>query len=177
MNRTHFKYPSFRQTAGGLGWAIFFILAPMEVLLLGAIVWLPLLVWRERVRANRHGFLPGALCRFGIVAVVVITAVLLPTKHEDQRIGPLPHPDLTLGELTATGAIDPVFNQQHEVVRVSLPSRTPTRREVINAIQQQTGLKASIFHCGSGATILFGGGVGRIRVRGHDKNVSWTPQR
>jgi hypothetical protein len=168
MSQSHPNQALQRQSAGGLLWALFFVLAPMEVLVFGALVWIPLLIWRERVRAARYGFWPGMVARLGIVAVAIAIAVIAPTKHEDGRVGPLLRTDLTLGEMAAAGVINPPFDRQHDSVRVSLPSVKPTRREVIQAITQQTGFRASIFHCGNGATILFGGGGGRIRVADTD---------
>lgn len=143
---------------------MFFVLVPMEVLFLGALVWIPLLIWRERVRASRYGFLPGAIARFCVVAALISTASLLPTKHEDGRVGPLPRPESSFGELVAAGVIYPLFDDQHDDMRFTLPSTTPTRREVMHAITQQTGFRTSVGRCGSGATVLFGSGGGRIKI-------------
>lgn len=156
--------PLLRQVAGALPWGGFFILAPADVLFYGALVWIPLLVWRERVRATRHNFGPGGVARLCVVAAITIIAALLPIKHEDGRVGPLLRRESSLGELAVAGVIYPVADRQYDGVRVMLPSTTPTRREVIQAITQQTGFRASIFHCGNGATVLFGSGGGRIRV-------------
>jgi len=157
-----------RQVAGALPWGVFFILAPTEILFLGALGWIPLLIWRERVRASRYGFFPGALTRLGVVVVIITAAALLPTKHEDGRVGPLARQDVSLGELNTAGVIYPLFDHRHDLIRVALPSTTPTRREVMQAITKQTGFTASIFHCGNGATVLFGSGGGRVMV--DDKN-------
>lgn len=154
-----------KQGVGGLIWALFIVLSPMEVLVIGAVVWVPLLIWRERVRAARHGFWPGLVTRLGVVLAVVVVALLAPTKHEDGRVGPLPRSEVNLGELAAAGVIYPHSDRQHDSVRVSLPSVTPTRQEVMTCISEQTGFKPSIFHCGNGATILFGSGGGRIRIQ------------
>jgi hypothetical protein len=166
-----------RQVAGALLWTAFFILSPTEVLVLGALVWIPLLIWRERVRALRYGFLPGAVARLSVIAVAIITAGLLPTKHEDGRVGPLPRVDISLGELAAVGVIYPLFDQRHDGIRVVLPSTTPTRREVMQAITRQTGFRASIFHCGNGATVLFGSGGGRIRVSESHESIKGAAAR
>lgn len=164
MNQSRSNLALLRQIAGGLIWALFFIFAPMEVLVLGTLVWIPLLIWRERVRAARYGFWLGGIARLGIVIVIIAIAAFAPTRREDGRVGPLPSTDVTLGELATAGVIYPPFDRQHDSIRVLLPFAKPTRREVIEAITQQTGFKASIFHCGNGATVLFGSGVGRIRV-------------
>ncbi len=152
------------QVAGAFLWAMFFVLTPMEILVLGALGWIPLLIWRERVRSIRYGFLLGAVARLGVVASVIIVATLLPTKHEDGKVGPLSRTDVSLGELAAIGVIYPLADEQRNEIHVLLPSTTPTRREIMHAITQQTGLQASIFHCGNGATVLFGSGGGRITI-------------
>lgn len=156
----------WRQAAGGVPWGAFFIFAPVDVLIMGALVWIPLLIWSERVRELRCGFWPGAVARLTVVAVIVTTAALLPVKYEDGRVGPLPRVDMSFKELADGGVIYPISDDEQLPVRVVLPSLEPTRREVMQAIIQQTGLNASIFHCGNGATVLFGGGGGRIRVSG-----------
>jgi len=164
MSRVQPNQALLRQTAGALAWAAFFILAPFEVLLLGAVVWLPLFVWREKVRSKSYGFLSGALCRYTLIAVVVAGAAAAPTKSEDKKISPLSGTTVTLGQLAATGIIYPLRFTTNEQVQISLPSVTPSRREVMNAISQHGQFKAGTFRCGNGATILFGSSVGRIRV-------------
>lgn len=153
-----------RQTSGALAWATFFVLAPFEVLLLGAVVWISLFIWREVVRAKRYGFLTGALCRYSLITVVVAFAAVVPTKSDDKKVGPFPATTATLGQLASAGIIYPLRNPSNEPVQISLPSIAPSRREVMSAILQQAQLKAWTFRCGNGATILFGSSVGRIRV-------------
>jgi hypothetical protein len=157
-NRMHL----FRQITGALLWAFFFALAPLEILFWGALVWVPLLIWRERARATRYGNLPGLVIRLLTVSVVITAAALAPFKHEDRKVGPLPNAEISLGELAKARVIYPPHNQQNQVIRVLLPSTLPTRREVMQAITKQTGFKTSILHCGNGATVLFGSGGGLI---------------
>lgn len=152
------------QCCGGIGWAVFFVLSPFDLLLLSALAWIPFLIWRERVRAARYGMHPGFAVRLGTIGVIVAIAAALPLKSEDQRVGPLAQSELTLGELAANGITYPLFDATHASIRVRLPSSNPTRREVMRAISDQTGFRTSIFHCGTGATVLFGGGVGRITI-------------
>jgi hypothetical protein len=153
-----------RQVAGALVWGAFFILAPIEVLVGGAIVWLPLLAWRELRRAHRYGFLPGGAIRGAVVAAIVVTAAYLPVKSWDARLGPFPQAQVTLGELAAARVILPLRDPALEKVPVSLPSTTPTRREVRQAISQRKDLRIGYLQCGNGATILFGASLSPIRV-------------
>ena len=157
--------PLLRHVVGSLLGAVFFVIAPFEVLSLGAVVWIPLLIWRERLRAARYGWNPGLAARTGVVALVFTTALLLPTKLEDGRVGPFPRNELSLGQLAVAGVIYPLATRSDGDIRVTLPSSSPTRREVMKAIAEQTAFSASIFHCGNGSTVLFGSAQGRIKVR------------
>ena len=164
MNEKSANRALLRQLSGALAWAIFIVLAPFEGLLLGAVVWIPIFVWREFVRAKRYGYMSGALYRYTLITFVVAFAAVAPTKLEDKKVGPFPVQVVSLGQLASSGIIYPLRNPSNEVVPISLPSLTPSRREVMNAISQQTQLKVSTFRCGNGATILFGSSGGRIRV-------------
>jgi hypothetical protein len=106
-----------------------------------------------------------------MVAAVVL-ATKAPLKSEDKRVAPLPRVEMTLGELAEAGVIYDLFDTKHKSRNVRLRSLTPTRREVMEAIGEQTGFRASIFHCGNGATILFGSGGGRILVSDRSTNAS-----
>lgn len=117
------------------------------------------------MRAARYGRYPGLVVRFVVVALVVALAVALPSKSEDQRVGPFLAREITLGKLADSDVIYRSAGEQYDGVRVLLPSLTPTRREVIEAIQRQTGLRAYIYRDLSGATVLFGAGSRRILVR------------
>jgi hypothetical protein len=104
------------------------------------------------------------------MAAAVVLAAKAPLKSEDKRVAPLPRVEITLGELVEAGVIYDLFDPNHKTRNVRLRSLTPTRREVMEAIGEQTGFRASIFHCGNGATILFGSGGGRIRVADRSTN-------
>ena len=160
MNEAQNKWKLLKQAGGGLLWALFIILAPLEALFMG----IPVFIWREKLRASRYGFWPGAAFRYAIIVGLVVFAVNAPLKSEDKRVGPLPSTQVTLGELVETGVIYELYDLHHKTLGVRLGSLRPTRREVIKAIAEQTGFRTSIFHCGNGATLLFGSGVGRIRV-------------
>jgi hypothetical protein len=163
MSERRADHHLLRQAGGGLLWGLFFILAPFEVLFLGALVWVPILIWREKRRTRLWGFWPGVIYRFAVVAGFVALAAFAPTKHEDQRVGPLRR-DVSLGELVSAGIIYQLFETNHHDLRVSLPSPTPSRREVMEAITRQTGFRTHVYHCAHGATILFGSGGGAISV-------------
>jgi hypothetical protein len=64
MNKVRSNWPMLKQAGGGLLWALFLIFAPFEVLFFGALIWIPFFIWRERVRATRYGYWPGAALRY-----------------------------------------------------------------------------------------------------------------
>ncbi|EEF58216.1 hypothetical protein [Pedosphaera parvula] len=164
MNEARPKQYLWKQSLGAILWGLCFVLAPFEIPVYGAILWLPALIWLERLRTKRYGFWPGALCRFAVVLSIVVIAAKAPLKREDHHVGPLPNKQVTFAELVAAQIIYPPFGSNHYSLKITLPSTNPTVREVMHAITQQTGMRASIFHCASGATILHGSGGGSIRV-------------
>jgi hypothetical protein len=153
---------------GGLAWGVFFILTPLDLLILGALVWIPLLVWTEYRWTARHGVRSGAGLRFVAALAVILCAIFAPTKYDDQRIGPLFQPTTTLGNLERLGVIYQLSNPDLRTQAISFASLSPTRREVMQEISRQTDLRASVFRCGNGATLLFGNSGGRIHVRMKD---------
>ncbi|CAN5320505.1 hypothetical protein BH09VER1_BH09VER1_37240 [soil metagenome] len=154
----------WRQAAGAIPWGVFFVLAPLDLLIVGIVVWLPLLIWREWARSKRYGRQPGGVIRFGIVVVLIALAILAPTKYADRRVGPLVSPSPTLAELRAAQIIS-LKDDKFGEARISLSSTNPTRRDVMRAIEKQTCLGTWYMSCGNGATFLFGGGGGPISVR------------
>jgi hypothetical protein len=158
------KQQLWKQSLGAILWGLFFILAPLDILLVGALLWFPALIWLERLRTRRYGFWPGALCRFAVVLTIIVIGARAPSKREDSHLGPFPTTHITLAELERSHiiALEPNLNRDAQAIK--LPTTNPTCREVMQAITQQTGLRTSIFHCGNGSTILFGGAVGPIRV-------------
>lgn len=153
-----------RQAAGALGWGAFFVLVPISLIFIGALVWIPVLIWREIVRSRRYGFFAGALARLGVVFAIATVAALLPVKFDDGRVRRLPGTEVTLGELVTARVLLPIRDEQLESVRLTLPSSAPTRREVISAIERQTGYRALLTSCDGTESVLFGGKGGRIFV-------------
>jgi hypothetical protein len=147
------------QALGAAGWGVFFSIAPIvEVLFLTAILWIPLLLYLEFRRARRHGFLPGFLIRLATAAAVVTAAFLAPVKWEDQHgIEGLPGQRVTFVELSRHMRL--TYPPSHTDRPITLASRFPTFREVIRAIESQTGLKCRVWRCANSMSILRGGYV------------------
>lgn len=144
------------QASGAILWGVFFSIMPIvEVLVMGAVLWSPLLVWREFARSKKHGFLPGFVFRAAVIAAIVTAAVLAPVKFEDQFIVKgLPGKTVRLEELSRGMPIS--VPDSHKDARIVLPSDRPTHRQAIAAIRQQTGLNYRTCRCGTGATVLWG---------------------
>jgi hypothetical protein len=87
-----------KQGVGAIPWGVFFAAAPFEAVFGGCIVWLPLLIWRERLRALSYGFWPGAFLRLGIVLTIAVAAITAP-KHMDEFVGPMRFENIPLAEL------------------------------------------------------------------------------
>lgn len=98
MNMPGFFLPILQQCAGALAWGAFFAAAPFEAVFGGCIVWLPPLIWRERIRASRYGFWPGAIVRFAVAALIVALAAAAP-KFEDRLVGPIQCDEMPLYDL------------------------------------------------------------------------------
>ena len=135
------------------------------MVIVGAIVWIPVFILGERIRAKRYGFLPGALYAYPLIAAIVSFGVWLPIKREDRKVGPFPSTTVTLGDLAKAKVIYPLRYDVNDNVPVALPSRTPSNREVMLAISKQTGFDARFYHCGNGPNFLFGTAGGLIDVR------------
>lgn len=127
----------------------------MEVLVFGSIIWIPILVWRERVRSKEFGFLPGFVVRLAVVALVVCVALILPLKHEDtHRVGPLTKNMMSLSEISNEIHIANSYPPTAAATTIELPSTTPTIREVLRAMEKATGLSARAARCGNSATLV-----------------------
>lgn len=152
------------QGAGALPWGAFFSVTPIfDILVPGSILWLPLLVWRERRRTAKHGFLGGFALRVAVVAVVMTAAVLFPAKHEDLlRVQALPGPRVTLALLSTQRP----FSCQETLpeTEIVLPSAQPTLREAIRAMEEQGKVDCRVGRCGNGMTLLWGGYIMGVAV-------------
>lgn len=164
MKKVLSKTNLWEQSCGAILWGFFFILAPFGVLIFGVIIWLPLLIWRERVRTRQHGFWTGALCRFAVMLAIIFFASQAPCKKENWHVGKLQDRNVTLADLTAAKVIYPLRASNDYSLKITLPSTNPTYRETMQAISEQTGLSANRYRCACDSSILFGSGGGLIRV-------------
>lgn len=95
-------------------------------------------------------------------AAVMVIATALPTKYEDRRVGPLKSPNLTVGELVEAGLAYEPREPAWALEAIRLDSLTPRRRDLIQAINHQTSLRARYFACGTGDTCWAGAKGGRM---------------
>lgn len=99
-----------------------------------------------------------ALTAAGVMAI----ATALPTKYEDKQIGPLKSPKLTVAELVEAGLAYEPREPAWASESIQLDSLTPRRRDLIQAINDQTSLRARYFGCGNGDTCWAGAKGGRL---------------
>ncbi len=98
-------------------------------------------------------------------AAVMVGALFVPVKHEDRRVPRLASTNLTVADLVATRlAFEPRQPEWNSFV-VRLVSATPTRREILASIQEQTPLIGFYRQCGTTWSCLFGGGGGLINLK------------
>lgn len=148
---------------GAIAWGCFFVIAPIfEVLVVGALAWIPILVWREKRRSLRHAFLPGFLLRVGVVAAAICAANVAPLKYEDrERVGPLSAATLPLEslalELRDHRLVIQIASAGDQGRPITLPSREPNIRQLIQAVESQTLLRYEAGRCGNSMSVLWGG--------------------
>jgi hypothetical protein len=146
-------------------WGAFFSVTPIfDILVPGAVLWIPLFLWLEIRRARNCGLLPGLILRVAIIATMITVAIYLPTKPEDRRIVEgLSKATVTLAELGRQAGIR--MPPEHADVSVILPSAKPTLRQVIRAIETQTPFRCEVGRCGNGVTFLGGAYIMGIGIR------------
>jgi hypothetical protein len=150
------------QITGAMLWGAFIAVAPFEILFFGGwIVWLPLLIWRERIRTRRYGFWPGAVARFAVATSIVVAAIAAP-KDDDRIVGPVSYENLPLHDLCADLSWNhhvPVRAWGEADFRNSISFSTSismTRRQLVQGLARATNREAKYWGCLSGGSFLFG---------------------
>ncbi len=114
------------------------------------------------VRMCRVGWQRDALAVLTACAVMTL-CLLLPTKQLDVKVGPFAYDDLPLSDLCARlredhGIICRLSDRPGPTCRLSFCTDQPlSRRKVLEKLSQETNRRLHIGHCGTNATILFGG--------------------
>jgi hypothetical protein len=162
-HRRGFAWGLAKQSAGAVAWGLFLAAAPFELVVGGCIVWVPLLVWRERVRSREYGFLPGGIARLAITAFIIIAAANAP-KHLDRVVGPLRFESISLSELCQQ------LRREHEIPvaavddgafeKIFLFATTArmSRREVVAELAKTTNREQHFAGCANGSSFLSGVG-------------------
>jgi hypothetical protein len=99
-----------------------------------------------------------------VVSVIAVVATARPDPLE-KRPASLPSNNVTVAELVQKGAVQEPAETDWGKTQLSLPSTQPTVREIMQAINDQTAFKASVFRCGTGATVWQDAWIGRISIR------------
>lgn len=148
-----------------------FILHVMFVMAVSS-VWFALLYMRSNSRRDKNLSpmpLLGTLVAIGLFTTIVLAAHWYqPAKRERQlmeRRVSLPADDVTLADLSFYFSR---WNDEHPVLSsftfsdadkdkvIHLPSKNPTVRQTLDAIQRDAGIEGQFRHCGNGFSILYG---------------------
>lgn len=157
-----FTYTGWLLESAAFG--LFLAAGAFELVLLSSLIWLPLVIWRERYRAAYFGLMPGAAFRLGIVLVVLGAAILAPVKYDDVPIPPVKYVNVLLAEVC-----DDLRDQRFSVraysddyAQVYTPITFVTTRplspnQFAQALSNASGWQIRRFRtCGNGSSILFG---------------------
>jgi len=141
-----------------------FSVLPLPMVILGVPVALGIGLLFCLVPSRRYR-LGGYIPTFGIALSVMIGAGFLPTKRIDRPVGEFPGKNITMGELVRREVAYEFSNPDWQSINISLPTTHPSQRQILDAINEQTQLRASVYRCGTCATVVWGSSVGRIRIK------------
>lgn len=126
-------------------------------ILLFLILW-PVSIARSASRVKRIGH----LLKMGVGVLTVVTAILLPVKQLDARVGPMRYDRISLYDLSRRLYADwsiHIMTYDAGVTNTFVTFATEkkmTRRQVLEKLAAETDSDLRILYCGSGATFLFG---------------------
>ena len=102
-----------------------------------------------------------------VAAVVVLIAAVVVTRPDpmEKRPATFSSAKVTIADLVGKGTAYEPTEADWARYPVNLPSANPTVHEIMQAVNAQTPLRASVFRCGTGTTLLQGAWVGRINLR------------
>jgi hypothetical protein len=150
---------------------IAFSVLPLELVILGVPLALGIGVLYCLTPSLRYR-LGGYIPTLGIALSVMIGASFLPTKRIDRPVGEFPSRYVTMGELVRRDVAYELSNPAWQSIGISLPTTHPSQRQILDAINEQTQLRASVFRCGNGSTVVWGSSVGRIRINTPTQRVA-----
>lgn len=161
------------QAAGAIAWAAWLVVVPIELLVLTAIAWIPLLIWRENKRSKKYGPVPGAVVRIAVMVVAVVVASKMPREYDrylDNTRVTFDKLEMPVSDVIAICKTHPVayhtnwwgVDEADQKKRIKLPSQSLTLRELARELQTQAGLNYRHFACGNGTTIISGVPLGQV---------------
>ncbi len=145
----------------GVAWGVFFSVTIFEFLFLGAVLWVPLLLWLEFRRSRKPVWLAGLLVRGGLCVAIIMAADRVSMKYEDiNRVGPLSATTLSLEDLASELRPYRVHIDSRDAplpsAVIKMPSKSPTIRELIQAVEGASPFRYVPRKCGNGKSILWG---------------------
>ena len=150
---------------------IAFSVLPLPMVILGVPLALGIGLLFCLVPSRRYR-LGGYIPTLGIALSVMIGAGFLPTKRIDRPVGEFPGKIITMGELVRQDVAYELSNPAWQSIGIALPTTHPSRSQTLDAINDQTQLRASVYRCGNGSTVVWGSSVGRIRINTPTQQVA-----
>jgi hypothetical protein len=138
-----------------LAWGVLISIAPLQLVAVASLLWVPLFVLGEWFWSRKHGVKPALLSGLGLVSAVIFGAAMMPKSMDRPMIPGLTTPTVELGELAKQGFLFSV-PAGVEKVPVRFQTTAPTLRQAIRAIEAQTPLRCRVLRCGTGASVLAG---------------------
>ena len=139
-----------------LGLVIAFM--PIETLPVALILGVPFYACMERVLTRKVGWLPFGPVRILMAAIVVVAATRVPGTLDRTRLDTLPSTTVTLDQAGEFVGMPITLSEEARIESVHLPSRRPTIREFIEAVESQTERKVGIVQsCTTSPSIISDG--------------------
>jgi hypothetical protein len=128
--------------------AVFILIAPFDIVTISALIWIPLVILLEIRWRKMKGYPVSLALRAGLFISIIALAMLFRPRYEDTvHAGPLSSTKVELRALVEACPVQLNFHQLRELeegIIVEVPSTTPTLREVIDAIRDQTGYEYEV---------------------------------
>ena len=109
--------------------------------------------------------LPAAGMTVAAVVSVIVAVIATRTDALDKRPASFSTNVVTIEDLVRKGTAYEPAEADWAKTQIRLASVEPTVREIIQAVNDQTPLRARVFRCGTGLSILHGAWVGKIEFR------------
>jgi len=143
----------------GIALGVAFVAAPIEIILLA----IPASACMALFLCVRN---PARLPAAGLASVafvsVIFTVAVTKTDALDKRPASFSTNTVTVADLVQHGIAHQPTEAEWTKTQIRLPSKEPTIREIMQAVNDQAPFRAKVWRCGTGASILRGAWVSKI---------------